>query len=699
MKLNITVVLFLSSISLFAKTQYPDAKRIECIDEYFGVKVNDPYRWMEDLNCNETKQWIEEQNKTTKACLEDLPLHKKIKDQITDVFNYPTESAPKKLNGKIYSWKNSGLQEQAVFYIQEDKENAQPEVLLDPNQFSENGTVALHSVKLSKGGKYLAYSISRNGTDFEEVYVIDLSTRKLLDDHVKWVKFSGISWNGDEGFYYSRYPEPKNDFDKAPLENKKSFYHKVGTSTKDDSLVFENQKDPKAHFNVGTTEDNKHLILSQHKGSGSGNSLHIKDLTQKDSNFRPIFPEISNGESHSVVASQGSTIFIHTNQNAPRNKVVSYNLAADKGKEWTTIIPEQDDILCDAFLVENKLLLTYMHNVCSKLKVCSLSGEEENIIDLPTLGEASGFGGKSDDKEIYFNFESFAYPPTIFKYTVATKELSVYKKSAAKFDGSQFKTEQIFYTSFDGTKVPMFVTYKKDIKLDGSAPALLTAYGSHGVVSHPSFGISRLIYLENGGIHAVANIRGGGEFGKEWHDAAKCLTKHISTLDFIAAADALVEKNFTSKNKLGITGGSSGGRLVAEAINLRPDLCKVCIPIVGTMDMLRFPKFTIGYAWMDEYGNPEKEAELQCLLKTSPLHNIKENGNYPAVLVIATDHDDRVYPAHSYKYTAELQAKNKDNANPLLIKVKTKQGHGTSQLSQAIEHATDVYTFWLSQVN
>lgn len=699
MKLDLIVFTLLFCSTILTKIEYPPAKRIECVDDYYGTKINDPYRWMENLEDKDLKKWIDAQNNLSKNHLNKLPLHSKIKNKVTEVINYPKESAPTKLNGKVYTWKNNGLQEQSVLYEKDDKDGAEETVLLDPNKLSSDKTVALTGAYFSKGGKYLAYTISQNGTDFEEVFVMDLETKKVLNDHIKWVKFSGISWNGDDGFYYCRYPEPKQDFDKAALENRKTLYHKVGTPETEDSLIFENKKDSKANFGVGLSYNNRFLILYQYKGSGSGNSLHVKDLQKKDAEFVPIFPEIMDGEGHSVIEAVDTKVFIKTNKDTPKEKIVTFDLAEPKGREWQTIVPEQEDILCSASIVQDKLLLTYMHNVCSKLKVCNLSGKEENTVELPTLGSASGFGGKLDDIEIYFNFESFAYPSTTFKYNIKTKEATVYKKSEAMFDGSKFKTEQIFYTSFDGTKVPMFVTYKKDLRPNGSAPTLLTAYGSHGVCSTPSFSPTRLVYLEDGGICAVANIRGGGEFGKDWHFAAKCLTKHISTLDFVAAADALVEKGYTNRDKLAITGGSSGGRLVAEAINLRPDLCKVCIPVVGTMDMLRFPKFTIGYAWMDEYGNPEKEEELKCLLKTSPLHNIKQNGNYPSTLVIATDHDDRVYPAHSYKYAAELQEKNKENTNPLLIKIKTKQGHGTSQLSQSIEHITDVYTFWLSQIN
>lgn len=699
MKSSYKLCLFLGLFSSNCpKLEYPQAKQIECIDDYFGTKISDPYRWMENLEDPDLATWISNQNKLAEEFITKKDLHKEIKDRVTEIINYPKCSAPKMRGDFVYFWKNDGLQEQAIFYRHKKDYPSEIEVVIDPNKFSKDGTVALKNTELSKSAKYAAYSISKNGTDFEEIFVMDLATKEVLKDHVEWVKFSGISWNGDEGFYYCRYDQPENkDFDQKTLKNKKAFYHKVGTDQKDDILIFEDKENPSASFGVGVTFDNRLLILSQHKGASGGNSLHVKDLLKENSQFEAVVPAIVEGEDYSVFGSIGSKLFIQTNKDAPKEKVVTFDLET---KKWTTIIEEnKDSVLNSTSLVQDKLLVTYLHNVHSQLKVFSLDGKEENIVELPSIGIAGGFGGRPCDKEVYFSFESPSYPPTIFKYELQTKKVSVYKKSEIKISTDQFKTEQVLYTSFDGTQVPMFITYKKDIKLDGTAPALLTAYGSHGHISYPLFSPSRLVFLERGCIHITANIRGGGEFGKDWHYAAKCLKKNISTLDFIAAADALVEKGYTSQNKLCITGGSSGGRLVAEAINLRPDLCKVCIPCVGTMDMLRFHKFTIGYMWKSEYGDPEKEDECKQLLTTSPLHNIKENGNYPATLVIATDHDDRVFPAHSYKYTATLQEKNTDNKNPLLIKIKTKQGHGTSQLSQAIEHTTDLITFWLSNIN
>ena len=677
-----------------SRVVYPETKKAEVVEDYFGTKVVDPYRWLEDETSAETKAWIEAQNAVTFGYLDKIPYREKLKARLTELYNYPRISAPFRRGDTYFFTKNDGLQNQSVYYIQKGV-NGAPEVFLDPNKFSTDGTSVLSAFSLSKDGKYVAYGISTGGSDWVTLSVMEVATRKKLDDEVKWMKASGVSWAGD-GFYYSRYPEPQKGKELSfKNEYQAVYFHKVGTLQSQDVLIYDDKQNPQRFQNVGTTEDERFAILNvSERGKGKrGNALFYKDLSQPDSNFMPIVADIGD-DVYGVVDNVGDKFLVRTNRNAPNGRVVLVDPKNPEEKNWKEVLPERPEPLQGSGTAGGKLFASWRKDVTTRAYVFSLDGKLENEIELPGLGSAGGFGGLNDDKHVFYSFTSFNFPPTIYKYDIATKKSTVFRKvDIPGFNPNQFETKQIFYNSKDGTRVPMFLVYKKGLKLDGNNPTLLYGYGGFNVVQAPSFSSTRMALLEQGVVYAVANIRGGGEYGEKWHEAGTKLKKQNVFDDFIAAAEWLIANKYTSSNKLAIQGGSNGGLLVGAVSNQRPELFRVVIEQAGVMDMLRFQKFTIGWNWVADYGSAEaNEAEFKALYAYSPIHNIKAGAKYPATLITTADHDDRVVPAHNYKYAAALQA-GQGGENPILLRVDVNSAHGASNTTKAIEQQRDIYAF------
>jgi prolyl oligopeptidase len=669
--------------------QYPKTAKVDHTDTYFGVTVPDPYRWLEDDNSPETAKWVEEQNKVTFGYLEKIPYRQKLKERLEKIYNYPKYSQPFRKGEHFFFSKNDGLQNQSVLYIQKGLDG-KPEVLIDPNTFSADGTARLTVFSLSKDGKYAGYGISRSGSDWQEFCVMEIAAKKTLPDTLKWVKFSGISWQGN-GFYYSRYDAPEKGKElTAANEFQKVFYHKVGAPQSQDELVYEDKANPKRLFGVGTTEDERFTLLFMNEQGKRGNALYFRDNAKKQKTFTPIVAAIGD-EEFGIVDNIGDKFLLRTNKNAPNDRVVLYDPKNPDEKNWKPVLPEKPEPLRSATTAGGKLFATYLKDVTTRAYVYSLDGKLENEVQLPGIGSAGGFGGERDDKFVFYSFTSFTFPPTIYKYDIATKTTSIFRTPEIDFAPADYETKQVFYPSKDGTKVPMFITYKKGLKLDGNNPTLLYAYGGFNISMTPSFNSLLIAILEQGGVYAMANLRGGNEYGEKWHEGGMKLNKQNVFDDFIAAAEYLIKEKYTSPEKLAIQGGSNGGLLVGAVINQRPELFKVAIPQVGVMDMLRFHKFTIGWAWVAEYGSSDNEADFKNLYAYSPLHNLKE-AKYPATLITTADHDDRVVPAHSFKYAATLQEKHRGD-NPVLIRIETRSGHGASSTTKALETTADIYAF------
>lgn len=681
------------------KIVYPVTKKVDVVDDYFGTKVADPYRWLEDETSAETKNWIEDQNKVTFGYLDKIPFREKLKARLTELYNYPRISAPFRRGETYFFTKNDGLQNQSVFYIQKGI-NGTPEVFLDPNKFSTDGTSVLSAFSLSKDGQYVAYGISQGGSDWVSLYVMEVDSRQKLTDEIKWSKASGVAWQGN-GFYYSRYPEPAKG---KELSSKNEFqtvyFHKVGTPQSEDVVIYEDKVNPQRFHNVGTTEDERFAILTiSERGKGrKGNSLFYKDLSKNDTKFSPIVSEIGD-DSYGVIDNVGDKFLIRTNRNAPNGRVVLVDPKSPDEKNWQDVLPERSEPLQGSGTAGGKLFASWRKDVATRAYVFSLTGKLENEVKLPGLGTAGGFGGLNDDKHVFYTFTSFNFPPTIYKYDIATQKSTVFREvEIPGFKPENYETKQVFYNSKDGTRVPMFLVYKKGLKLDGNNPTLLYGYGGFNVVQAPSFSSARLALLEQGVVYASANIRGGGEYGEKWHEAGTKLKKQNVFDDFIAAAEWLIANKYTSSNKLAIQGGSNGGLLVGACANQRPELFRVVVEQAGVMDMLRFQKFTIGWNWIADYGSAEaNEAEFKALYAYSPIHNIKPGTRYPATLITTADHDDRVVPAHNYKYAAALQAA-QTGPNPILIRIDTKSAHGASNTTKAIEGTRDVYAFVLENL-
>jgi len=671
-----------------ARLAYPSTKTVDQIDDYFGTKVADPYRWLEDDNAEEVKAWVQAQNAVTFGHLEKIPFRPKIKARLTEIFNYPRYSSPFRVGEYYFFTKNDGLQNQSVYYFQKGLDGA-PEVFLDPNALSPDGTVRVGILGASLDDKHLAISRGEAGSDWSEIRVMDIATRQELPDRILWNKFSGAAWHGD-GFYYSGYDKPAPGQElKAKNEFQKVFYHKLGDPQEKDVLVWEDKAHPLRYVNAGTTEDEKWLFLILSEGT-SGSEVWVRDLARKDA---PLTLLVKGFEFDSFpVETVDGRVLVYTNEDAPNFRVVSVDPASPAKENWLTVIPEKPEVLSGAGTAGGYLFCNYLKDANTKIFQHKLDGALVREIELPALGTAGGFGGKRDEKVLFYGFTSFTYPPTIYKFDPASGASEVFRRSEVKFDPSAYETKQVFYAGKDGTKVPMFLVYKKGLKLDGRNPAFLYAYGGFNISLTPSFSVSNIILLENGGIYAMANLRGGGEYGEAWHKAGMLDKKQNVFDDFIAAAEYLVREKYTSRDRLAIAGGSNGGLLVGAVMAQRPELFGVAFPAVGVMDMLRFHKFTVGWGWSVEYGSSDSEKQFPYLYAYSPLHNLKPGVCYPATMVTTADHDDRVVPAHSFKFAATLQA-DQACAKPVVIRIETRSGHGSSNLSKAIEDLTDQWSF------
>ncbi|GAB4470011.1 MAG: prolyl oligopeptidase family serine peptidase [Armatimonadaceae bacterium] len=683
---------------------YPKTRAVDQKDTYFGVTVEDPYRWLEDENSEETAAWVEAQNKITFGYLEKIPYRKAIQQRLTELINYPRYTAPFRVGDTQFYYKNDGLQNQSVLYsrpiVDYDKKLFGPSsVVIDPNVLSPDGTVRLGAFTVSKDGQYAAYGLSSAGSDWQELHVKNLRTGQVLFDTIEWVKVSGIAWQGN-GFYYSRYDAPEPGKERTTKnENHKVYYHKVGTSQADDVLVFEDAAHPQRFHTVSTTEDERFAILNvSDRGSGKkGNALFFREGNKPDAPWQPLIPEITDSQ-YSVVDNFGAMFLVRTNHKAPNGRVVLIDPKKPGEENWKVILPEQPEPLQSVGTAGGKIMASYLKDVTTRAYVYNEDGKKENEIRLPGPGSAGGFGGRSDDQYIFFTYTSFNYPSTVFMYDLKDKKVTPYREPEIPgFKPGDYEVKQAFYPSKDGTKVPMFIVHKKGIKLNGSNPTLLYGYGGFNVTLDPGFSALRIAWLEQGGIFAQANLRGGGEYGEKWHEGGMRLNKQNVFDDFIAAAEYLINQKYTSPEKLAIQGGSNGGLLVGAVMNQRPELFKAAIPQVGVMDMLRFHKFTIGWNWIPDYGSSENEADFKVLYGYSPLHNIRAGARYPATLITTADHDDRVVPAHSFKYAAMLQSK-QSGPNPVLIRIETESGHGASNLTKSIEQTADIYAFLFQQL-
>ncbi|MGI5309214.1 prolyl oligopeptidase family serine peptidase [Rheinheimera sp. WS51] len=670
---------------------YPTTHKGDVVDQYFEQKVADPYRWLEDDRSVETEAWVKAQNKVTFNYLQQIPYREQIKQKLTASWNYEKVGAPFKEGKHTYFYKNDGLQNQYVLYRQ--LEDGSSEVFLDPNTFSEDGTTSLAGVTFSKDGSLAAYAISEGGSDWRKVFIIDVETKQQLEPELVDVKFSGISWVGNEGFYYSSYDKPDGSELSAKTDQHKLYYHKLGTSQQQDKVVF-GATDAQKHRYVGgsVTDDGRYLLISA-AVSTSGNKLFLQDLTKPNS---PLVTILDHTDSDTdLLDSDGDSLLLVTNLNAPNKKVVKVNAANPAVEHWQDVIPHTEHVL-SVSTGAGYLFAEYMVDAISKVQQFDYDGNLIRDIQLPDLGSVAGFAGKKQDDTLYYSFDNYTTAPTIYRYAATSGKSEVYKESGAKFASDNFVSEQVFYTSKDGTKVPMIISYKKGLKRDGSNPTILYGYGGFNVSLTPNFKVTNAVWMELGGVYAVPNLRGGGEYGKEWHKAGTLMQKQNVFDDFIAAAEYLQKQGYTSAEKLAIRGGSNGGLLVGAVMTQRPDLVKVALPAVGVMDMLRYHTFTAGAGWAYDYGTSEQSAQMFDYLHAySPVHNVKQDVAYPATLVTTADHDDRVVPAHSFKFAAELQAKDA-GLNPQLIRIETNAGHGAgTPVSKQIEQMADIFSFTL----
>jgi len=676
--------------------QYPSARKSDVVDDYHGTKVADPYRWLEDPDSPESRSWIEAENRLTNAYLADIPARGRIRDRLTKLWNYPKFGAPFRKAGRYFFFKNDGLQNQSVLYKQASL-SANPETLLDPNLLSEDGTVALSSLAVSDDGRLLAYGTAASGSDWEEFRVRDVATGQDRPDHLKWIKFSGASWTKDgAGFFYSRYPEPTEKALTDVNRFQKLYYHRLGTDQAEDVLVYERPDQPDWGMNAEVTDDGRYAILNVWLGTDRRNRVYYRDL--KSAKRPTVKGDVVRllddfDASYAFVGSDGSVFYFLTDLDAPRKRVIAIDTRHPERGRWREVIPQGPDVLEGVQIIHDTFVANYMHDAASRLRLFALDGRMLKDLELPTLGSIGSITGERKDDEMFYAFTSFLYPTTIFRYDFRSGTTSVFKAPAIDFDPSGYETKQVFYTSKDGTRVPMFITHKKGLALDGTNPTLLYGYGGFNISLTPSFSVGTLVWLEMGGVYAQPNLRGGGEYGEEWHQAGMLDRKQNVFDDFIAAAEYLVAQRYTSSQKLAIAGGSNGGLLVGAALTQRPELFGAALPAVGVMDMLRFHKFTIGWAWVTDYGSADSASQFPYLYKYSPLHNIRAGTKYPATLVTTADHDDRVVPGHSFKFTATLQAA-QAGPEPVLIEIETKAGHGAGKpTSKIIEEQADRFAF------
>jgi prolyl oligopeptidase len=681
-----------TSLAFGQGLEYPQARKGSQIDDYHGAQVADPYRWMEDDRSPETAQWVKAENEVTFSYLEKIPYRPQVMKRLEQLFNYPKYTAPFRRDEFYIFSKNDGLQNQNVLYIQKGLEGT-PELLLDPNKFAADGTSRLGAFEVSKDGKYCAYGISVGGSDWQEIHVMEAGTRKVLADDLKWIKFGGPAWAG-KGFFYSRFDAPlaghelssKNEFQKV-------YYHRLGTAQTEDELVYEDKANPERFHVVTTTEDERHAILSitdRSKGK-RGNALFFRDLSKGEKNFTPIVAEIGN-DTFQVMDNIGTKFLVLTNQNAPNGRVALYD-PASAGSRWKEILPEKTDALQRATSAGGKIFATYLKDVASRVDVYSQDGKLENEIALPGAGTSFGFAGNRDDKVVFYSFTSLNFPPTIFRYEVASRKSAVFRAPEIPgFKPEDYETKEVFFATKDGTRIPMFLVYKKGLKLDGTNPTLLSGYGGFNLTTNPTFNALRVALLEQGFVYASCNMRGGGEYGEKWHEAGTKLKKQNVFDDFIAGAEWLIANKYTSPAHLAILGGSNGGLLMGAVMNQRPELFRAAIVHAGVMDMLRFQKFTIGSNWISDYGSSDNPEEFKALYAYSPIHNVRAGVKYPATLITTADHDDRVIPGHSFKYAATMQAL-ASRENPALLLIDTSSGHSASSTTKNLEQTRDAYSF------
>ena len=671
---------------------YPTPRKAEQFDDYHGTTVADPYRWLEDPDSEETQEWVKAQNEITFKFLQEIPLRETLKERLTKLWDYEKYSIPFKQGNRYFYYKNDGLQNQSVLYTLNSLDG-EPRELLDPNKLSEDGTVALSGTAISEDGNLLAYGLSSSGSDWQEWKVRDIETGQDLNEHLQWIKFSGASWTHDnQGFFYSRYDEP-NEATKLEDANyfQKLYYHKLGTPQSEDILIYHRPDQKEWGFAGGVSEDGKYLIISVWLGTDPKNLVFYKDLTDPNSQVIELINEFE--ASYSFIDNEDTLFWFRTDLNAPRGRIIAIDITKPSKENWQEIIPQTDEVLESIGLLNNQFVADYLKDARTQVKIFNLDGSFVREVELPGIGSAGGFGGKRYDTETFYNFTGFTSPATIYRYDMITGKSTLFRKPNVDFNPEEYETKQIFYPSKDGTQVPMFITHKKGIQLDGNNPTYLYAYGGFSISLTPWFSVGQLIWMELGGILAIANLRGGGEYGEDWHQAGMKHKKQNVFDDFISAAEWLIENKYTQPKKLAIGGGSNGGLLVGACITQRPELFGAAIPDVGVMDMLRFHKFTIGWAWCSEYGSPENPEDFNILYSYSPLHNLKPNTAYPATMVTTADHDDRVVPAHSFKFAATLQ-ENHTGENPVLIRIETKAGHGAGKpTAKIIEELADKWAF------
>lgn len=691
MKKHFAFLMFIAPLLAAGQLQYPTTKKGETVEDYHGTKVADPYRWLEDDNSEETKAWVQAQNKVTFDYLATLPQRDKIKKRLEELWNYPRYSSPSKKNEYYYFYKNDGLQNQAVLYRQKGLDG-KPEEFLNPNTLNKEGIAALGSTSFSKSGKYFAYSVAVAGSDWQEGYIMETATKKILTDKIRWIKFSGFSWKGDDGFYYSGYDQPdeKTKLSKQN-QNHKVFYHKLGTDQSQDELIYQDKEHPLRYHSAGLTEDKRFLILQVSEGT-SGAEIWYWDLQDPTQDKFNLLIKGFTTEPD-VIDNYSNRLLVRTNDGAPNYKVVLID-PKNPGKEnWKTIIPEKEEALQGVGTAGGYMFASYLKDASTKVYQYTYNGDLVREIKLPGIGSAGGFGGEREDKEFFYTFSSFSTPPSIYRYNIATGESTLFRKTEVKLKTDDFVTEQVFFTSKDGTKVPMFLTYKKGLVKNGQNPVLLYGYGGFNIPVTPGFSTSNAFFIEQGGIYVSVTLRGGSEYGEKWHKAGMLENKQNVFDDFIGAAEHLIKEKYTNSQKIAIRGGSNGGLLVGAVMTQRPDLFKVALPAVGVLDMLRYHKFTVGWGWAVEYGNADSAKQFPYLYKYSPYHNLKQGVSYPATLVTTADHDDRVVPAHSFKFAARLQEYH-SGTNPVLIRVDVNAGHGAGKpTSKQIDEATDIWSF------
>ena len=694
---KILPLVFFATITLIAtdsqaqneKMKYPETRKGDVVDNYFGTDVADPYRWLEDDRSAETEAWVVEQNKVTRNYLEKIPFRDQIKDRLTKIWNYEKYTAPTRHGDYNYFYKNDGLQNQYVLYRQKGDED--PEVFLDPNGFSKDGTTSLSSVSFSKDGSKVAYSISEGGSDWRKIIIMDAYSKEIMGDTIVDVKFSGISWYKNEGLYYSSYDKPDGSELSAKTDQHKLYYHKLGTTQDQDILIFGDQI-KRRYVGGYVTEDQNYLVVTG-ANSTAGNELYVKDLRDKDAELVTLVDDFEGD--HTVLYSEGNTLFISTNRNAANKKLVKADIKRPTPEYWEDVIPEADWVL-SVVSGSGYFFAEYMKDSYSQVLQYDTKGKLVREVKLPGIGSSSGFSGKKKDDKLYYSFTNYTQPSTIYEFDPASGRSVVYKKPLVAFDSEDYESKQVFYTSKDGTKVPMIITSKKGTELNGKNPTILYGYGGFNISLTPSFSVTVASWLELGGVYAVANLRGGGEYGKTWHDAGTKMNKQNVFDDFIAAAEYLIDKKYTSSDYLAIKGGSNGGLLVGAVMTQRPELMQVALPAVGVLDMLRYHTFTAGAGWAYDYGTSEQSKEMfDYLYGYSPVHNVKKGVEYPATLITTGDHDDRVVPAHSFKFAAELQDK-QQGSQPTLIRIETKAGHGAgTPVSKLIDQNADIFSFTL----